>query len=683
VADDLSALAETAKAVETAAQAAGPAADTDFAARVRAWFVEAWTSKFWQNYRLYAAEDMGYYRGGDEAWSFEGSTEDLEKIKAAGRAHLSINHIQAIVDVITGYERQNRYDLKTMPQGDEDSEDAELMTLLLKHEQEQVDAHAYSSECFEDTLIQGLSALEVGVDWTENPAEPRIILEKLVPGEDVLWDPSWTRPDLSDARFVLRFKTAWVEDVVAEYPEHEASIREAVGMLDVAIGEGKLSEWSRTDGYGGTRSHPSESDSILNLFYDSAGGGRVMVIEAQYADYEDVWIVSDTKAGRVFEVDTGEAAREMAAADPKNLTAIRRRKRIIRTGTVLPALYETLEEGDTPYENDDQAYSIIPCIGKRKGEWAYGLVRNLKDPQRAENKRESQLTDLVAKMAILRLVYEENSLVNPAALKDPFSSEPIAMRLGHQPPAYLVPPLGEVVSVLKTLGDRNKMSIREISGINTELLGMETDQASGIAIARRQAQGQVISTVWFDNYRYFRRLLGKRLAKRIQQIYTMERTVRLVGPNGEEMLVTLNPADARELDADSFKKYREERMKIDPRPKILKDVSALKYDVIISEVPTTPTMRATSLLAILEILKVMPGLAPILMDVVIELAEIPDRARILQRVKDMMNPPTPEGGGPELGPGTPKPPGAPVLPPGMAAPTTVGAAGMPLEMAKR
>ena len=48
-----------------------------------------------------------------------------------------------------------------------------------------------------------------------------------------------------------------------------------------------------------------------------------------------------------------------------------------------------------------------------------------------------------------------------------------------------------------------------------------------------------------------------------------------------------------------------------------------------------------------------------------------------------MNPPTPEGGGPELGPGTPKPPGAPVLPPGMAAPTTVGAAGMPLEMAKR
>ena len=104
-------------------------------------------------------------------------------------------------------------------------------------------------------------------------------------------------------------------------------------------------------------------------------------------------------------------------------------------------------------------------------------------------------------------------------------------------------------------------------------------------------------------------------------------------------------------------------------------------DVVISEVPTTPTMRATSLLAILEILKVMPGLAPALMDVVIELAEIPDRARILQRVKDLMNPPAP--GGPELGPGTPKPPTMQPPPPGMAPPTTVGAAGMPLEMAKR
>ena len=140
------------------------------------------------------------------------------------------------------------------------------------------------------------------------------------------------------------------------------------------------------------------------------------------------------------------------------------------------------------------------------------------------------------------------------------------------------------------------------------------------------------------------------------------------------MLLKLNPADARDLSPEEFTKYREEKAQIDSRPRILRDVSSLKYDVVISEVPTTPSMRATSLLAILEILKVLPGLAPALLDVVVELAEGPDRARILERVKQLM---PPSGGG--LGGAAPKPVTTSALPPGMAPPTTVGAAGLPLN----
>ena len=670
---DLLALAEAARAEQGAS---GGALDTEFGARVRAWFVEAFTSKFWTNYRKYAPEDLGYYTGGGDGsgqWSYEGSTQDLEKLKAADRAHVSINHIQAIVDVLTGFERQNRYDLKTVPQGDEDAEQAELMTWLLKDTQEQTNAHAASSEVFENTLIQGLSAVDTPIDWTRDPVSGEILLEPLTPGEDVIWDPQSVRLDLSDARFVIRFKRAWVEDLVAQYPDHAEAIRTSLDALAVPSEGGKLDEHSPVDAYGGVRTHPNESDEIRGLFYDQAGGGIAMLLEVQYAEYEDAWIVSDKRAGTVTEVDSGAIARTMAEADPEHLTAIRRRKRLIRSGVVLPATYQTLEEGESPYENDQDAYSIIPCFGKRKGEHCYGIVRNLKDPQRVENKRESQLIDLVARLAVLRIVYFANSLENPETLKDMFSPEPIAIRPGHQPPAYLVPPLGELVSVLKTIGDRNKMSIREISGINTELLGLETDQASGIAIARRQAQGQVISTVWFDNYRQFRRLLGRRLARRIQQVYTMERTLRLTGPDGAAMVVKVNPLDAKDLAPDEWARYKEEQGKLgDLRPKILRDVSALKYDVVISEVPTTPTMRATSLLAILEILKVLPGLAPALLDVIVELAEIPDRARVLERVRGLM------GGGGPAGPGAPRPPGPPESPPGLAASGTATPAGLPM-----
>lgn len=684
---ELDALAQQAEANADAAAAALDAADSDFAARVRTWFVEAWTSKFWRNFRKYAPEDMGFYTAAEGGqWSFEGSTEDLEKVKASGRAVVSVNHIQPVVDVLSGYERQNRYDLKTMPQGDEDSEQAQLMTLLLKHEQEQTDSAAICSETFENTVITGMSAVDVSIDWTRDPTNPDIELEQLFPGEDVIWDPFWIRKDLRDARYVLRFHTAWVEDIVAEYPEHEKDIRESVGLLGATEVEregGKLSQFSNQDAYGGARNHPSEDDEIRGMFYDEAGGGRVMVIEAWYVDYEDVFVVVDKKSGTVTAVESGQAAAEMASADPDNLTKIRRRKRVIKAGVVLPGLYRTLEEDDQPYENDSENYPIVPCMGKRKGDQCYGLVRNLKDPQRIENKRESQMIDLIAKLANLRIMYEENALVTPATLKDHWSPEPIAIRAGHQPPSFLTPPLGEVVNVLRMSGDRNKMFIRESSGINTELLGLETDQSSGIAIARRQAQGQVISTGWFDNYRQFRKTLGQRLARRIQQVYTMERTMRLTGPDGSEVLLTMNPADARDLPPEEFSKYREQRKAAqtnpDLRPAILKDVSALKYDVVISEVPTTPTMRATSLLAILEILKVMPGLAPALMDVVVELAEIPDRTRILQRVKALMQgAQAPPGGG-----GTLHPPGTPIPPPGMAPPTTVGASGTPIGDVQR
>ena len=95
-------------------------------------------------------------------------------------------------------------------------------------------------------------------------------------------------------------------------------------------------------------------------------------------------------------------------------------------------------------------------------------------------------------------------------------------------------------------------------------------------------------------------------------------------------------------------------------------MSALKFDVVISETPATPTARAMALLAVLEILKTLPGLAPAFLDIVVELAELPDRERLLQRVHNLMDPrvlgEAPTGGG--VGPGAPKPPGVPEGPPG-------------------
>lgn len=631
----------------------------DLATRIRNWWLEANAHKLWVDYRRNKKEDEGFYIGGDGQWSVDGSTEDLERLKAGQRVHVSINHIQAIVDVLTGFERQNRFDLKAAPQGEEDVDDARILTWLLKWAQEQTGAHEVSSEVFEDGVIKGMKALEVGIDWVDDPVNGSIRLEELEPGEDVIWDPFWTKWDLSDARYVLKYKHPFVQDVIAEYPDKAEEILAATSDVDQFRDPTMLTEGDPRDGYGGVRS-PSREYATNRMFYDPAEQ-KVMIIEAYYLDYEDVWLVSDKLAGKVYEAETATAARETAAADPENMSAVRRRKRVIRMAVVLPATYQVLEEGN-PYENDRQAYPIVPYIAKRKGDTIYGIVANLKDPQRIENKRESQILDILATYANIRPMGEQTALENPQTLKDPWSREPIWLKSGHQGPGWYVPPLAELFGVLTRAGDRNKLAIRESSGINTDLLGIKSDDASGIAIARRQAQGQVISTVFFDNYRRFRRLVGQRLARRIQQVFSTERTMRLTNEVGGEVFVTVNPVGMANLSPAEAKTAAAEK-----KQTILRRIDQLKYDVVISEAPSTPTMRATSLLALLEIIRVVPAMAAAVMDIIVELAEIPDRARVLERVRQIMGigggPPNVAmgGGGPE--PNVPPPAGAPGRPP--------------------
>src|SRR3990167_6897916 len=521
--------------------------DMDMAVRVRAWFMEAWNHPLWVDYRREAEEDEGFYAGGEDQWKEGGSALALRRLKDLKRATVSINHVQGIVDILTGFERQNRFDLKAAPQGDEDEDSARLFNWLLKDVQDKADVHATSSDVFEDGIIKGLGAAEVAVDWTQDPARGEIVVERLCPGVDLVWDAhsrDWRR--FRDCRYMIRYKEAFLDDIVAQYPQHKKALEEAADRLGTVMAEGRSTDGPTGDAYGGVGDPLRSPDTSAPDFYDPKSR-LALVLEAWYEDFESAWVVTSKEAGEVYEAETGDAARAAAAADPQKLTAIRRMRRTIKMAVVLPATMQTLEKKDTPYDNDQQAYPFVVYVGKRKRDKVFGIVRNMKDPQRVLNKRESQLLDVLIQYATARRLYEEGSLANPQHLKDSWSTEPIAYRAGHKPPGWDVPEgLGELFRVLGGEGDRYKMFMRESSGINTDLLGIKGDDASGIAIARRQAQGQVIATVWFDNYRHFKRELGRRLAKRIQQVYSYEKTVRLTNDIGEPIVLTTNPLERDE-----------------------------------------------------------------------------------------------------------------------------------------
>ncbi len=672
-----------------------PPNNRDLAIQIRSWFREFYEHPLWQEFRKEAEEDMGFYIGGEGQWSMNGSMEDLQRIKESKRAYVSINHVQSVVDVLTGFERQNRYDLKASPMGEEDVDQANLFSLLMKYEQDRLDAASILSECFENGTIMGASVVFVGIDWSYDPLFGDLLLELLMPGAEVLWDPLAKKMDMSDGRAMFRWRHATLEDLCAAYPEHAEILRKEVDALRDARQNTEpgpveaLSQFNKRDGYGTVAHHPQENAGLSQMFYSEAEQ-KLMVVECWYRDYEDVAVLADKDSSKVQEIEVPkgskksawQVAQETAAQDPDRLTAIRRKRRIIRMALCVPATYRILEEADTPYDNDAQHFPFAIYIAKRKQHKMYGVVRNLKDPQRVENRRESQALDVLARFGNIRRVATMNSLERTNDLDDMWSSKTIWVKSGAQPPAWDTPPLGELLKALFTSGDRGKLSVREVSGINTDLLGLKGDDSSGIAIARRQAQGQTISTVFFDNYRQMKRNFGRRLAKRIQQVYSYEKTVRLTSPTGEgDVLLKVNPVENKQRDEEGRTQeagslgMREETagQAGQMKPKVLRDVSSLEYDILIAETPATPSMRSMALLALLEIIGKVPGIAPALMDIIVDLSDIPDRDRVKQRVKNMMmaqgllppdEMPPGMGGGPGPGGPAPSPGGGPVVRPG-------------------
>jgi hypothetical protein len=313
------------------------------------------------------------------------------------------------------------------------------------------------------------------------------------------------------------------------------------------------------------------------------------------------------------------------------------------------------------------------------------MVRDLRDAQRVENKRISQALDLVSRWGKIRRVAEENSIAaqSEGLMNDPLAEGVIYYRAGKQAPGWDIPQgIADLTRLIVGLADQMKVSIRETSGINSSLLGEKNTTAnSGIAMARQQAQGQIIATEVFDQNRWAGEIFGRQLGRRIQQKFTRDEYVRLTNDVGSSVMVHLNPpAVNRVKDKDERRNKVKEWRKLaatDPsKPEILANVDKFKWDLVLSETPSSPTARAEALEVLMNMTSRVPTMLPIIMDTMIRLTDgLPDKPELLARVKQLQASQgigEPSGGPPAGGPLPPGQGGTTPLPP-----PTQGVAGVP------
>ena len=537
--------------------------------------------------------------------------EEIAELTARGQAPLVFNLIQTSVNWVLGSQRRATMDYKILPRLKEGSKAAEHKTQLMKHlSDENRSEHEHS--------LAFASAVKAGIGWLEtgqaSPEDGPIVYDRHENWRSMLWDSTAQRYDLRDARYICRSKWLDADVCAALWPEREAIIELAVKNVvpgaaelddlgDDPMDESELDHFNTT--YGNHRS----------LYYTERP--RVRVIEMWYKR-----MVKDAKVLRGGEFN-GELFDEWSVGHHRALidgkaTLIARPRELVFLAIMTDAGLLDLRE--SPYRHG--RFPFTPVWGYRDHATGlpYGLIRGVRDINRDLNKRASKA---LHHLSAVRVTAEEGSLRDPEETRDE-AGRPDSMiiyKKGFAPPK--VETDFSVAQAHMDLMSRDAELIQAIAGVTDENLGKRTNAASGKAIIARQDQGQLATSMFFDNLRLSRVIHGEKLLVNIEQYYTDQQVFRITDMRGNPEYLAINDPENPESAID-----------------------ANKADFIISEEDWRASARQAQAEGLLDLSGKLAATAPALvlaiLDLVVEAMDVPKREELVKRIRQVNGQPDPD-----------------------------------------
>ena len=540
--------------------------------------------------RAEMALDQEFYDGNQ--WS----DQDARVLRDRGQVPIVYNQIAPTINIVLGTEKRSRAQFKVLPRGKEDSRAAELKTQLLKYLNDVNREQFSKSMAFEDAVKVGVGWLETGVQG-EDDGEP--VYARYETWRNMLWDSASIEKDMSDCRYMTRSKWVDVDVAHALFPERR-------GMIDQSAIE--------SDRFLMDASHGDiamDTMEIADSMYRSD--------QAQFAYKRlrlrliEIWYRAPTKvkklSGGMF---SGEIYDEAHPAHQEEITmgkAVVVNKVMMRMHCAIMTIKGLLFVSQTPYRHND--FPFTPIWGYRRGAngLPYGLIRQLRDIQTDVNKRASKA---------LHILNTSKTIMDEGAVPDLDTF----MEEVSRPDAVIVKKQGKELNIHVDrdlapahieLMSRSIQMIQSVSGITDEYMGRTTNAKSGIAIQRRQEQGSLATSAIFDNLRFASQVHGEKQLSLIEQFFTEEKQFRITNMRGTPEYITVN----------------------DGLPE--NDIVRTKADFIISEDDWRNSMRQAAseeLLALLQQLApVSPQLPVIMLDLLVESMDIPNRDEIVNRIR--------------------------------------------------
>ena len=516
-----------------------------------------------RNYLEEAVKNDQFFRG--EQWD----AADLATLREEGRPALTINKILSTINTVCGEQRLTRADFSFKGAGDGLDNSAFALTKLANAVAEANRFDFLESEVFADGIIENRGYFDVRIDSSSGQAKVKITRAN---NRHVIIDNDADDYDPETWRQVMTTKFLSLDDIESEYGSDKvARLKHLIYDHDEYLADSV--KFTRQ-----TFGDEGDNGDILPAFDNvdelASAIKAIRVIERQHARYVKQFAIVDPVSGKSRELALKMTKQEAETLSQRlGVHLVHKTTRKIRW--TVSADRVTLHDDWSPY----RSFTIIPYFPIFRRGRALGLVTNLRSPQEQVNKLKSQELHIVNSTANSGYTVEKGSLANMTveelATKGSKTGVVIEYNPGRRPPEKIQS--NSIPTGIDRITQMAAFDIKEISGVNDSMLGMETAQVSGVALEKKRAGGMTQMQVPMDNLAHTRWMVARKLLELFQDFYTDERVVNftdVTAPSQQDQVAINQVQDDGSVE---------------------NDITYGDYNIVISTAPARDTYNDTQL----------------------------------------------------------------------------------------
>lgn len=518
-------------------------------------------------------------------------------LQSLDRANLTLNEIAPNIDMLIGYQMEQRTDIRFLPQEGGDQRAADMYNIVTKRILDNCYYQREETKIFKDQCVPGKGDFHVYMDFTNN-IQGEIKVERF-PWDDVDYGPH-EKEDLSDCEYAVQSRMQSLAWLMQKFGN---KAKELQASYDAHRGIYPDSE-KGDNGVDGTHTDYRQAKKLDDIAYTLDGNKPLVDVQkkqfrlAQLTQkiYKEVTVIFNQEEEFFFTAyDWDDKDIALASTLPgfQVISQMKPRMRITKFcgGVIL--------SDENPADLPLHDFYIFPVYGYRQNGKFWGKVEAAKDPQRELNKRRSQIMDESNRLGGA-IYYQE-----PLTFKDAAEAERFKKNRSKPGSVFTVnsidrpPKREEGAEVPQALVSIMQMDQQNLQRLMNVVVQQEGANEPGTLFLEKKKSRLTGNQFLFDNLSFAKQKLGKIILALIQRYYDPERILRI-----------LNAQYAKnkfQVGGEDFSQFTQDEVL-----EILSNTNATEYDVIVTESSFSQTTRLGIAKMLLEAIGQGAGIDPML-----------------------------------------------------------------------